>query len=190
MISVDDLLEDILKKEGGFTNDPKDRAHNLRRPQSKWHSECTNFGITQFTLSDYYGRQATVDEVRNMSRELAKEIYEREYYSGPRIHTLPASIQPVVLDTCVHSGARLALRLLQEVLNQAGYGILNTDGALGPKTRDAATKAAAEMGPWLVNAYVEQRRMFLEGLIARDPSQERFRKGWMNRLKSFEAKLD
>ena len=187
MITVEKLLEDVLRKEGGFTNDPKDRAHRLRRPESKWHSECTNMGITQYTLSEYYGRQATVDEVRNLSPELAKEIYERRLYTGPRIHTLPAPIQPVVLDTCVHSGGRRAIRFLQEVLNQAGYGPLNTDGAIGPRTRTAAETALQTMGGWLINAYVEQRRMFLLGLLATDPTQERYRDGWMTRIKSFEV---
>lgn len=192
MPTIDDLLADLLDREGGFTADPKDRAHYGKRqpPSRPWDCTCTNMGISQATLSDYYGRQASLEEVKSLSRPLAREIYERQYLSGPRIDTLPPVLVPVVFDTCVHSGARRAVRLLQEVLNLAGFGTVSTDGAIGPKTREAATKAAADMGPWLVNAYVEQRRQFLKGLIEADSSQARFEKGWMARIAGFELPVE
>ena len=188
-VTIDDLLDDLLRKEGGFTADPGDRAHYGRADPAagrRWACTCTNMGVTQATLSDFFGRQATVEEVRGMDRATAREIYERLYLTGPRIDTLPDILVPVCFDACVHSGARRAVKLLQQVLNAAGYGPLEADGALGPQTREAARTAAAEMGPWLVNAYLEQRRMFLEALIAADPGQERFRKGWTARLAAFQ----
>lgn len=188
MMSIDELLTGLLQREGGFTADPADRAHYGRRqpPARPWDCTCTNRGITQATLSAYYGRQASMEEVRGLSPALAREIYERQYLSGPRLDTLPAPLVPVLFDTCVHSGARRAVSLLQQVLNMAGFGPLATDGAVGPATRDAARRAVADMGPWLVNAYVEQRRQFLKSLIAADPAQARFETGWMARLASFE----
>lgn len=192
MITIDEMLEEILRTEGGFTADPKDRAHYGKADPARgrrWDCACTNMGITQATLSDYYGRQATLDEVKSLSRELAKEIYETRYVTGPRFHTMPVLIQPVLIDAGVHSGPRRSVRWLQEVLNMAGYGPLSTDGAIGPSTRAAAEKAASEMGAWLVNALIEQRRQFLEGLIASDPSQERFRRGWLARLSRLEMEV-
>lgn len=191
MVSIDQLLDDLLRHEGGFTADPKDRAHyGKARPPKRFDCTCTNMGITQETLSLYYGRQATNEEVRSLSAELAREIYERLYLTGPRIDTMSPILVPVLFDTCVHSGARRAVTMLQEVLNQAGFGPVSTDGAIGPNTRKAASRAADEMGAWLVNAYVEQRRQFLLGLIEADPSQQRFEKGWMNRIASFEMPVE
>lgn len=188
MPMLEDLLEGLLRREGGFTADPGDRAHYGRRqpPSRPWDCTCTNMGITQATLSAYFGRQASVEEVRALSPALVREIYERQYLSGPRIDTLPAPLVPVLFDTCVHSGARRAITLLQQVLNLAGFGPVAADGTVGPATRDAAGRALAAMGVWLVNAYVEQRRQFLKGLIAADPTQARFEQGWMARLASFE----
>jgi len=40
-------------------------------------------------------------------------------------------------------------------------------------------------GRW--EMYLELRRSHYERLIAKDPKQEKFRKGWMNRLKHIEA---
>jgi lysozyme family protein len=189
--TLDSLFEDLLNHEGGFSTDPADRAHYGRRqpPARPWDCTCTNMGVTQATLSNYYGRQASVEEVRGLSRDLAREIYERQYLAGPRIDTLPALLIPLMFDTSVHSGARRAVMLLQQVLNAAGFGPLQIDGAVGPRTRTAAVQAAAAMGPWLVNACVEQRRQFLEGLIAGDPTQERFRRGWMTRIASFKQEI-
>lgn len=187
--AIDAILTDVLRVEGGFTANPNDRAHYGKADPAKgrrWDCTCTNKGITQATLSDYYGRQATVDEVKNLTDALARELYEIRYFSGPRIHTLPEVLHHAMVDTAIHSGPRKAVSLLQEVVNQAGFGPVSTDGAIGPATRTAVEKAVAAMGPWLVNAYVEQRRMFLEALIAKDPSQERFRKGWMARLAKLE----
>jgi hypothetical protein len=56
---------------------------------------------------------------------------------------------------------------------------------MGPKTRDAAKKAQDAMGPYFQNAMVEERKAFYEKIIANNPSQEKFRAGWMNRANSF-----
>lgn len=161
MKPIEDMLNDIIRTEGGFTADQKDRAHYGKADPAKgrkWDCACTNMGVTQATLSDYYGRQATVEEVRGLSPELAREIYEGRYLRGPGISTLPVGIQPAMLDAAVHSGPRRSIQWLQDVLNQAGFGPLNADGALGPKTRAAAERANEAMGGWLVNALVERRQ--------------------------------
>jgi len=190
-MKVYDLIEDIVRREGGFSADPKDRAHyGKAKDHHKWDCYCTNMGITQATLSDYFGRQATQDEVRSLEPALAHEIYESRYVTGPRFHTMPDMIVEALVDGGVHSGPRRSARWLQEVLNMAGYGLLSTDGAIGPSTRSAATTAAEEMGPWLVNALIEQRRQFLLALIAADPTQQRFHDGWMARLNSLEVETD
>jgi len=170
-MTVEDMITDVLRREGGFSNDPADRGG------------ATNMGITRGTLSAYYGRPATVDEVRGLTPELAREIYRRIYLDGPGIHTMPAPIQAVLFDAAVNSGPRRSVTWLQEVLNFAGYGPLQADGAIGPKTRAAAEKAIAEMGAAMLQVcLIEQRRGFLEQLMRSDPSQERFRKGWLRRL--------
>lgn len=189
-MNVDDLIEEIVRREGGFTSDPKDRAHYGKASgRHKWDCFCTNMGITQETLSGYFGRQATREEVRDLKPALAKEIYSHEYVSGPRFHTMPELIVPALVDAGVNSGPRRSARWLQEILNMAGYGPLSTDGAIGPATRASAVQAATEMGPWLVNALIEQRRQFLLALVAADPTQERFRDGWMARLKGLEMEM-
>lgn len=172
-MTIDDLLEDLLRREGGYVNNPSDRGGP------------TNLGITQKTLAAYYGRPASIEDVKRITPELAKEIYQRIYLDGPGIHTMPEPIQPALFDAAVNSGPRRSIEWLQQVLNYAGYGPLQADGAVGPATRAAAVKAQGEMGAMLLAALVDQRRAFLEDLMRGDPSQEKFRRGWIRRLLEF-----
>lgn len=174
MSMIDDMIDDVLIREGGFVDHPADRGGP------------TNFGITQKTLSRYYGRAATVEEVRSLSREVAEEIYRRNYYKGPGIDTLPDFIQPFIFDSAVNHGPRRAIKFLQNVCNQAGYQPpLSLDGAMGPNTRRGAEWAFQAMGNVLLEALIEERRNFYLMIVEANPSQKVFLKGWMNRVNEF-----
>src|SRR5688572_14261280 len=85
MSPIDTMLEDLIRREGGFTDNPKDKAHKKRRSKGdKWDSYCTNRGVTQETLSDWIGRQATVNEVRELTEPDARVIYRKRYFVDPR----------------------------------------------------------------------------------------------------------
>ncbi|MGI9510303.1 MAG: glycoside hydrolase family 108 protein [Geminicoccaceae bacterium] len=172
--SVNSMINDIIRREGGFVDHPADRGGPTR------------YGITHKTLARYLGRAVTREDVRKMSRELAVEIYRRAYYLEPRIDALPTAIRAFLFDSAVNHGPRRAIRFLQEVLNAAGFGPLGVDGLAGPKTRRQAKKGAEVMGPWLLAALAEERRMFYRLIVARDPSQRVFLKGWMNRVAEFD----
>jgi len=176
--TVDEMIDRILAREGGYVNHPDDRGGP------------TKFGITQGTLSRYYGRAATVAEVQSLSVEVAREIYERNYYFAPGINTLPELIQPFLFDCAVNHGPRRAIRFLQSVCNQARYTpALSEDGAVGPNTRRAAQWAEREMGSVLLKALIEERRNFYRVIVESRPSQSVFLKGWMNRVNEFEKEL-
>lgn len=172
-MTVDDMVEDILRREGGFVNHPNDRGGP------------TNMGITQKTLSGWLGRAATIDDVRNLDRETAKEIYIKNYLSGPRIDTLPDEIVPQVFDISINSGPRTAIKIVQKVVNLAGFGPIGSDGLMGPKTRKASEAAQNAMGDLFNNAIAYERINFYERIIESDPSQAVFRNGWINRAKEF-----
>lgn len=154
--AVDELLDEVIAREGGFVHRPADCGGP------------TKFGITQRTLSAWLGRPATVDEVRTLDEETAREIYVARYLAGPRIDTLPPEIVPQVFDMAVNHGPRRAVRILQEVLNLAGWRV-DVDGTVGPETRRAALEAQEQMGPFLANAVADQRANFYRRLVAGDP---------------------
>jgi lysozyme family protein len=176
--SVEQLIDDVLRREGGFVDHPADRGGPTRH------------GITQATLSRHLGRSATVAEMRHLSQDVARDIYRRDYFEQPRIALLPARIQPVLFDAAVNHGPARALRFLQRVCNDAGFGPLDEDGIAGAATRAAAVAADQVMGDWLAAALAEERRDFYHQIVASDASQKVFLAGWLNRLAEFEIPLE
>ena len=176
MQSVDDMIDDILRREGGYVDHPADRGGP------------TKFGITQKTLSAYVGYNVLAKEVQNLSESVARDIYERNYYILPRIDRLPESIQPFIFDCAVNHGPRRAIKFVQSVCNQAGYQPpLSVDGAMGPNTSKGATWASNAMGELFYKALLEERRNFYRTIVAANPSQKVFLNGWMNRVNEFET---
>lgn len=175
MPDIDTMIDDILRREGGFVDHPADRGGP------------TKYGITQQTLSRYIGRAALRREVEQLSEDVARDIYERDYLYAPRIDRLPAEIQPFTFDSAVNHGPRRAVKFVQSVCNQAGrQPPLAVDGAMGPNTRRGAEWAQAAMGPVFLQALIEERRNFYYLIVEARPSQEVFLNGWLNRIAEFE----
>lgn len=66
-MNVETLLDDILRREGGFVDDPKDLGG------------ATKYGITQATLAAYRGRDVSKDDVRDLAEAEARDIYRTNY---------------------------------------------------------------------------------------------------------------
>ncbi len=184
---VNGLIEDVLRHEGGYTDDSTDRGHNLRVANGdKYDSYCTNLGITQATLSGYYCRQATIEEVKKLPVSTAKLIYTARYYRNPRIDWLPDMIQPLMLDMSINHGPRNAVRILQGLLRKAGFDDCVKDGRIGPATKAMMVTLCNEMTFQAVNALVEERLAFYRAIIDNKPEQGKFWKGWERRALSFQ----
>ena len=173
--TVDQMIDDVVEREGGFVDHPADRGGP------------TKFGITQRTLSHHLGRPATLDEVRGLQRHVAKDIYRREYYVAPHISLLPERIRAFVLDSAVNHGPAPAVRLVQQVCNAAGFGPVVPDGICGPQTQAAARAADEGMGDWFLAALVEERRNYYRRIVTNDPGQRVFLDGWLNRIAEFDV---
>jgi len=177
-MTVEEMISEILRREGGYVNHAADRGGP------------TNMGVTQRTLSAWLGRDASIEDVKRLDEATAREIYERNYLTGPRIDTLPAEIIPFVFDASINHGPRSSVKMVQRVCNEASFGPGDVDGVIGPQTRLMAEKAQGEMGAFFLAALCEDRRNVYRRIIARDPSQQVFEAGWMNRVAEFEPKIE
>ena len=173
MSMYEDPIGIILKHEGGYVNHVADRGGP------------TNFGVTQRVYSKWLGRTATIEDVKNMTEETAREIYETQYLTGPRIHLLPDPPQTLVFDMSINHGPRRAIKLLQRTVNVAGFGTISVDGIAGPGTRRHVNRAVAEMGAYFQDALVEERIKFYHRIVERNESQRVFLRGWLRRANSF-----
>ncbi|WP_087018372.1 glycoside hydrolase family 108 protein [Thaumasiovibrio subtropicus] len=178
MESIETMIADVLKREGGYVNHPFDRGGP------------TKYGVTQRTLSRYIGRQASREEVKSLDVSVAKEIFLQNYYLKPSIHRLPPEIQPFIFDAAINHGPRRAIKFVQSVCNQAAVSrVIKEDGAIGPNTLSAVKDTLNAMQGHFLEALIEERRNFYHIIVAANPSQKVFLKGWENRLAEFESKV-
>lgn len=163
-MSIDDILDDILRREGGYTDHPSDRGG------------CTNWGITLTALEAHRGHPVTCDDLKRLHSSEAKDIYRRLYIESPGLDQLNTKLSALMIDFGVHSGPRTAIKALQKVVG------VTTDGILGPATLRAMrelTEREVYMG------VLRQRGLYLARVLQRDPSQRAFAAGWLVRLMEF-----
>lgn len=175
------LIDSIISDEGGYQNDPADRGGP------------TKFGITDETIADYRNR---IDPGFNrtpaaLSRDEAVQIYDGliKEYRLDRI--ADPDLRAQAIDIMVNSGIDSAGRMLLDVLEQRGYGVRTGpgDNVIGSRTlgvlRDLVNQRDSRELTQINNDLVQRRRAHLLELVRKDPTQERFRDGWLDRADSF-----
>lgn len=123
------IIDEIIRVEGGYVNDPADSGGE------------TNFGITE----DVARANGYTGSMRDMPREVAFNIYAAKYWDkvkGDQLVELSELIAEEVVDTAVNMGTGRAGKFLQRalnVLNNRGqlYPDLVVDGGIGPATLSA-----------------------------------------------------
>ena len=183
MHSVESIAADIVRREGGYVNDPDDPGG------------ATNHGVTLDTLrglkADLDGDgKVTEADVRALTPARAAEIYVRHYFREPRLDLLPSPLQPSVFDMQVNAGAN-AVRILQRLM--AAFGLpLADDGVIGPVTARTVATALERAPHHLVDAYGIARRNYYYRLGDTRPASRKFARardggkgGWILRAEEF-----
>lgn len=152
--------------EGGYSNHPKDPGGP------------TNHGITQATLSAVLGRQASINDVKNLSLATAAKIYEKQYWTPIRGDELPSGLDYAVFDFYINSG-KPAITILQEIVGAA------PDGTIGLKTL-AAIRAWIDRNSInrLLDSYCNARMAYLRKL----KTWKTFGRGWTIRVTGIDPK--
>ena len=160
------IIDAILEREGDtFTNHPKDRGGP------------TKYGITRATLSAWRGVSVTAKDVKALTEKEARAIYASLYITLPRFDEIgDMRLRELVIDCGVHVGTARATQWLQEAAQ------VKADGHMGPITLQAVNSGKAEM---LYKSILDSRTRHYEQIIANDPSQAVFAKGWANRVAEF-----
>jgi len=159
------IADAIIQREGGFTDHPNDRGG------------ATKYGITLRTLEWWRKRPVTVEDVKNLSLDEAREIYIAMYIKAPGFDKVPESmLQLQLVDFGVNSGPGAAILNLQEILG------VPADGKLGPRTLEALSQADLNK----VNiALLKRRLMMIARIVKRDNKQVAFLMGWIKRVLEF-----
>lgn len=183
MLSVSEIAEQVIAREGGYVNDPDDPGG------------ATNYGVTIHTMRrlglDLDG-DGDVDaaDVRRLTRAQARDIFVEHYFQRPGIGRLPQVLQASVFDMYVNAGAN-AVKILQRMLNRMGAE-LAVDGVIGPLTAGAAATAARRAPDHIADAYGIERRNFYYRLADIRPASRKYARrrdggkgGWIVRAEAF-----
>lgn len=116
--NFDFIIEKVLEAEGGF----------VQRSKKADPGGATKYGITFDVLRAWRRKNITVDDVKKLTKEEAKEIYRFQYWNIVKGDDLPDIFDYLVLDFSLHSGPRVAVSYLQRMIGS------EQDGIMGVKT--------------------------------------------------------
>ncbi len=157
-----------IGNEGSFSNDAADSGG------------ATRWGITRHDASRWYNRPVSVDEMRTFPIETAKEIYSAWYWrplSCDKI--LVSGVAVAMFDIGLVRGIGVPPNYAQQICNKYGAKLAE-DGHIGPLTLKAINLINPDV--FIEEFSLKARNGFL-AIVARNPTQVVFIKGWLARAK-------
>ena len=181
-MDVDDLIDELIEREGGYVSHPADRGGPTR------------YGITE-AVARAHGYGGAMAE---LPREEAAAIYRRLYWRRPRFDRVSDRCPRVaaeLFDTGANMGPAVAATFLQRALtalNRGGsdYPDLAPDGRVGPATLAALDAFLEVRGKDRGETVLLRALEALQGerylrLAEKRPANEAFLYGWLaNRIGS------
>ena len=176
VVDVDNLVDTLIDREGGFVNNPADKGGP------------TCFGITE-AVARAHGYSGPM---RSLPRSEAAAIYRRLYWQRPRLDEVAkrsARLGAELFDTGVNMGPAVAVTFLQRALtalnrNGKDYADLTPDGRVGPTTLAALDTFLKVRGRSSGETVLLRALEALQGerylrLAERRPANEAFLYGWL-----------
>ena len=152
------VIDAIIRREGGYSDHPDDRGGK------------TMYGITE----DVARRYGYDGPMRELPLWIAREIYEEEYVRRPRLDRIADDrLFALLVDSAVQHGPRRAIQWLQQVLG------VTADGIIGPKTLAALERHDPNI---VYREVLAHRIAYYMRIVARDPVQVGFARGWARRI--------
>ena len=175
MMTIDEMIEGVVGREGGYSDHPSDRGGPTR------------WGVTQVRArADGY-----TGDMRELPRELAVEIYRKRYVSEPgfdRVAEVSELIAEELIDTGINMGPVVQAVWFQRWLNGFNrkgrdYADLFVDGRIGPLTITALRHfllIRGEMGETVLHKALNcsQGHRYLEIAEGRQDNED-FLFGWV-----------
>ena len=165
MATFERAIPTILTHEGGYVNHPSDPGGE------------TNFGITK---RDHPG-----EDIRNMTRERAAQIYRADFWDALRLgEIVNEAVATKLMDMAVNMGPRTMGRLLQRALNYLLPGQpVTVDGIVGGATI-AAVNQVTDQDLLLETLRAYHALRYIELVEGPDGRYDVFSKGWLRRARA------
>jgi lysozyme family protein len=170
MATFDTLFPHILKSEGTeFEWDAVDTAG------------ATRWGLITDDLKTYYHDQTkTWQDVKNLTKDEAFKIYKKLYWDAFKADEIKNdSLAHFIVDGAINQGKGTITKYIQQVCG------ITADGIFGSATLAAVNAHNPEE---LFEGLKQKRLEKYHRIVENNPSQQRFIKGWINRLNSITYK--
>jgi hypothetical protein len=162
----DDAIDLVMRLEGGFVNNPG-------------HPEgATNFGIKVSDLAGYLGKPATVDDLRNLTVQMARDIYRQRYLIRGASGLASAQVKAAYLGLAVHLGTPNAVKLFQAAISKIDQLPVSESPFLDAETVQRLNAVDPDV-------LIETANCEAAKLYERKPQFKEFGAGWINRLRIF-----
>jgi lysozyme family protein len=178
-MTIDEMIEDVIEREGGYVNHPADKGGPTR------------WGITGAVAR----RQGYMDDMRQLPQSDAAAIYKRLYWIAPafdKVAEAAPMLAAELFDTGINMGTGTATGFLQRALNAlnrngSDYGDIVVDRRVGPATLLALGALLRKRGKSgedvLLKAIEALQGAHYVRLAETRPAQEAFLYGWLaNRI--------
>lgn len=168
----------ILPNEGGYANIKQDKGKRTYAGIA----EAFNPTWKGWPLLNIEEKKVKGGKIKNNTKfahlqPLVTKFY-RDRWNKNRFGEIKSQkIANLLYDFHVHSQST-AIKFIQQLVGVRGTGVMDSP------TINAINNFIPDT---LHDLLLQKRRAFLESLIAKDPTQEVFRKGWMQRLDKFKT---
>ena len=165
------VLQDDI--EGGYANDPVDRGG------------ATNLGVTEGVYKKWRKDNGLAPkDIKDITKGEAIKIYRDLYWNVANCDSFPERLAVAHFDTAVNMGPGGAKAVLRQAAKSIGLSI-NGNTYSGANIR----KICEADQDKLLEAYYDKRIQRYRGIVQRNPSQKRFYKGWLRRVRDLRAEL-
>ena len=191
MANFKEAYEITMGHEGGYSNDPVDAGGETYKGITKRFEPDWEGWVIIDSLRNNPNFPKCLDENEEL-QEKVMEVYKRKYWDifwGDKFDN--QDIANEMFDTGVNMGTTRAIKYLQKSLNllnrdQKNYSDISEDGVIGNNTLNTLNNFLNKFKKdvkYLLKLMNLFQGMHYINYMGKDSKQERFARGWLNRVK-------
>lgn len=180
MAYFDTCQDFVFRWEGGLSDDPEDKG-GLTKYGVCWEYIKDLERTRPSVVRDILGVETVTRSVlKSLSKRQAAQFFKFSFWDPYKLDEMPQSVALCWYDMNVNHGPANAARILQRACNRIDslQPRLDVDGKPGPKTRAALRHMNNHQG---IDAIFTERQAFYDRIVANNPKQKVFLRGWTNR---------
>lgn len=173
------LINMILQHEGFYANVTGDKGGETyrgiaRNCHPKWEG---------WKIIDEHTPLKRNQEIKSSKLDaLIMDFYLKKFYNPCKLDEIDSLLlSGHIICHAVNAGIRPAIKLLQKTINKVYKSEISVDGKIGNKTLEYCNNSKTDE---LIRQYIVERNAFYTKIAKEKPSQRKFLKGWLNRVKN------